>query len=355
MAGNVDHLRYTYPIRTTRGLTWRRVQISALAIRAEARFLAVHDDHTDLALVQEALHNTSEQLLTARDEERQRITIELHELHQPAPGRHDPEPGATAASGDAQARLGTEIIDEIAGSLGELRRSRKPGRPGLPDGAARTGGQGGLSATIGKFLDGFAKRTGLVTELKAAQAVDAIAPAMQHAALRIVQEALLNANRHAQATRVSVDLNVDDGLLMMTIADDGCGMLSDPSPASVSAFPGCMPGRASSQATWPSSRTDPAPGSRRRCPWPEGGGGGGRGAHYPLFTPLLLQRSAQFDRVSGDLGQDRREAWRHGSYSSPNSTATSGPGDVESHQLAAVQKSPLTTEHRGDQCAARPC
>jgi signal transduction histidine kinase len=37
----------------------------------------------------------------------------------------------------------------------------------------------------------------------------------------------MNANRHAQARRVSVELAVDDAQLTMSIADDGRGMTSD--------------------------------------------------------------------------------------------------------------------------------
>jgi signal transduction histidine kinase len=55
------------------------VQITPLSVGTAGRFVAIHEDLTELALTQEALQATSEQLLTARDEERERIAIELHD------------------------------------------------------------------------------------------------------------------------------------------------------------------------------------------------------------------------------------------------------------------------------------
>ena len=41
--------------------------------------------------------------------------------------------------------------------------------------------------------------------------------------LRIAQEALGNAVRHAGAARIDVALNGDDSQLILTVTDDGCG------------------------------------------------------------------------------------------------------------------------------------
>ena len=85
----------------------------------------------------------------------------------------------------------------------------------------------GLAATVRQFLAGFAQRTGLEVTLEAGAAADRVSPLLQHAALRIIQEALLNANKHAKARRVSVGIDVDDGQLSVSVADDGHGMRLD--------------------------------------------------------------------------------------------------------------------------------
>ncbi len=44
------------------------------------------------------------------------------------------------------------------------------------------------------------------------------------AVFRIVQEALTNIIRHAQATQVSVAMRVEDGMLVLTVTDNGRGI-----------------------------------------------------------------------------------------------------------------------------------
>ncbi|MCG8468335.1 MAG: PAS domain-containing sensor histidine kinase [Gemmatimonadetes bacterium] len=49
---------------------------------------------------------------------------------------------------------------------------------------------------------------------------------------RIVQEALSNVVRHADATKVVVSLQVEDGILRASVEDDGCGFAVEAEPAS---------------------------------------------------------------------------------------------------------------------------
>jgi two-component system, NarL family, sensor kinase len=171
----------------------------------------------------EALQASSEQLLAARDEERQRIAVELHD----STSQHL----AAMSLGLARLRLvspedgpGTAIINEIAKSLNEVaKQTRVLSYLMHPRNLARRG----LSATVRQFLEGFAQRTGMEVALAAPVAVDRVPARLQHAALRIIQEALLNANRHAQARRVSVEISIDDTQFTVSIADDGRGMGSD--------------------------------------------------------------------------------------------------------------------------------
>lgn len=223
LSGSVDEVRHTYAIQTARGLRWRHVQISPLSVGNAGSFVAIHDDLTDLALTQEALQVTSEQLLAARDDERQRIAIELHD----STSQHL----AAIGLGLANLRLAlpkggpqTAIIEYISKSLNEaVKETRVLSYLMKP----RDLKGNGLAAAVSQFLQGFAQRTGLEVALKADAAVDCAAPPLQHAALRIIQEALLNANRHAQARRVSVALSVKDAELTVSVTDDGRGMSSD--------------------------------------------------------------------------------------------------------------------------------
>jgi signal transduction histidine kinase len=220
-SGDAEDVRRTYAQWTVRGLCWRQMRITPLSVGADGRFVAIHDDLTEVVRMQEALQATSEELLTARDEERQRIAIELH----------DSTSQNLVAAGFGLARLRravslgdlTAIIDTVETSLNEaLKETRTLSYLIEP----RDLGPDGLSASVRQFVEGFARRTGLEVALEADRVVDCVPPPLRHAALRIIQEALLNAHRHAQARCVSVELGVVNGRLTVSVADDGLGMRS---------------------------------------------------------------------------------------------------------------------------------
>jgi two-component system, NarL family, sensor kinase len=169
-----------------------------------------------------ALRLTSEQLLTARDDERRRIAVQLHETTKPHL--------AAMSLGLARLRRAarndavTAIIDEIASSLNEaVKETRGVSYLMHPRGLARDG----LVATVRLFVEGFAQRTGLEVAFEADPAVDRAPPPAPHAALRIIQEALMNVHRHAQAQSVSVGLAIDADQLTVSVADDGRGLPSN--------------------------------------------------------------------------------------------------------------------------------
>jgi len=80
----------------------------------------------------------------------------------------------------------------------------------------------GLAAAVDGLLQRFARQTGIAVELQA-DTVD-VPPAAGRALYRIVQEALTNVARHAQADRVRVRLASGPDRLLLEIADDGVGI-----------------------------------------------------------------------------------------------------------------------------------
>lgn len=56
-----------------------------------------------------------------------------------------------------------------------------------------------------------------------------LSPKAEHAVLRVIQESLTNAAKHAQASRVAITISTQDGQLRCAIADDGTGF--DPASA----------------------------------------------------------------------------------------------------------------------------
>lgn len=58
-------------------------------------------------------------------------------------------------------------------------------------------------------------------------AIDALQPTVAIALFRIVQEAINNAVSHAQAGQIIVALGVTQGMVSITVTDDGCGTMTD--------------------------------------------------------------------------------------------------------------------------------
>ena len=90
----------------------------------------------------------------------------------------------------------------------------------------------GLSATLGRYIEGFGRRTGLKITLKSSGRVDQLSLQLQQSLLRIVQEALTNVYRHASAKRVSVNFRCLGKSLRLVISDDGQGTEETSGPGS---------------------------------------------------------------------------------------------------------------------------
>jgi signal transduction histidine kinase len=80
---------------------------------------------------------------------------------------------------------------------------------------------GDLTVALARLCAAYADRLGvpIVTDL----APVPVSQPVEHAALRIAQEALANAVRHAHPTRITVRLAAADGGLLLSVTDDGAG------------------------------------------------------------------------------------------------------------------------------------
>jgi signal transduction histidine kinase len=80
----------------------------------------------------------------------------------------------------------------------------------------------GLAQVLRKHVDVVQRVSGRPIELRIG-APPALGAAAAGQVLRIAQEALQNALRHAEAERIEVRLEDGDGRLLLTVADDGRG------------------------------------------------------------------------------------------------------------------------------------
>jgi signal transduction histidine kinase len=86
----------------------------------------------------------------------------------------------------------------------------------------------GLAVTLDAYVRRFSQRSGVETELVHDGMDTRIAPELEICVYRVVQEALTNVAKHAQATTCRVFLHRLSHSLLVTVEDDGKGMASMP-------------------------------------------------------------------------------------------------------------------------------
>jgi len=93
----------------------------------------------------------------------------------------------------------------------------------------------GLVAALQWMSERFGKRTGIATEFRTSHEKMELSAGVPLVAYRFAQESLTNVSKHAQATRVSVDLAQAGGVLSLEVSDNGKG-LSDEDLAKAKSF-----------------------------------------------------------------------------------------------------------------------
>lgn len=219
VAGRTQNLSFVY-VAGRSDAAWRRqVRIRRVVSRGATILIAIHEN----AGTRAAATAGAADLLTAQDEERQRIAMELHD----STSQHLVALGLGVARLRRIAGAGAQdVLADMSYSVAEVVREirvlsflmRPPGLERQP-----------LEDTTRGFVRGFAVRTGLDARFSAVGRIDDVSPAVQHAAFRIVQEALANAFRHAGARTIEVELAIAGAELLVRVADDGRGIpgLSD--------------------------------------------------------------------------------------------------------------------------------
>jgi len=85
----------------------------------------------------------------------------------------------------------------------------------------------GLERALATFLQEWSRRSGISSDLQSLGRVRRLPPSVETAAYRVVQEALTNAVRHAEATSVGIVLEFRDKILRVVIEDNGKGFDPD--------------------------------------------------------------------------------------------------------------------------------
>jgi len=167
-----------------------------------------------------ALRRLSSRLITMQDDERRRIARELHDgLGQELAAAKMMMDGILRKNSvESNRRAATEACETIDRAIQQVRSMSHLLHPPLLD-------EVGLLSALQWYLDGLTKRSGIQTSLDV-QPPDfpRLAPELETAIFRIIQEALTNVYRHSGAQKARVTLAEGESHLVVTIQDDGKGI-----------------------------------------------------------------------------------------------------------------------------------
>lgn len=177
---------------------------------------------TERAEQEQRFRHLSSRLLDVQEAERRELSAELHD-------RTSPQLAAiqinlkmldtllSARETDDVRALLDDTVGLIADTTVGIREISSNLRPTVLD-------DGGLLPALAGYAQQFTQRTGIVVQLHTQDATSPLTPAVQSSLFRIVQEALTNCVKHAEAKTVTIRLSTDSShLVSLMIADDGKG------------------------------------------------------------------------------------------------------------------------------------
>jgi PAS domain S-box-containing protein len=173
----------------------------------------------------ERLRELACHLQNVREEQRSRIAREVHdELGQALTAlKMDTHwLGRNLAGSAPELRDKLKVMSNVIdGTVQSVRRICSELRPGILD-------DFGLVAAIEWQAEEFSKRTSIPCEISTSASEIPLRQELAIAVFRILQEALTNIARHADATRVEVALREEKGRFEMSVHDDGKGVQAEP-------------------------------------------------------------------------------------------------------------------------------
>jgi signal transduction histidine kinase len=208
-----------------RSLLWRSLLLGLLvAVAAVARLRALERRSNEQRIRAERdelqMRHLSQQLVATQEEERRKLSRELHDqvgqmltaLRMEVGRVERTRPAGDARFGLAIAECKT-LVDTMLRSVRDLALGLRPSM--LDD--------FGLEPALEWHVRDFRRRYNIHVDLSLRGDLGALPDQYRTCVYRVVQEALTNCVRHARATKVEVDVCRADGRLEVSIVDDGVG------------------------------------------------------------------------------------------------------------------------------------
>jgi signal transduction histidine kinase len=207
LSGRSHEFRSVY-VRTERTL-----QLNVIWVGGAEPVLVIVQDTTEFLQLKEALGEATRGLALVREEERRSVAADLHDKtcqHLVAIGF-----GLSALErGGAEPVTVAHLRRELSEVFKEIRTLSFLLYP--PELESE-----GLVVSLKELVRGYRQRAGVAANISFRGHLDALPLKVEQAVLHIVQEALVNAHRHANATKIQVSVALSRRGLMIRVVDDG--------------------------------------------------------------------------------------------------------------------------------------
>ena len=201
---------------------WANVVITALRDHRGALvgFAKITRDVTERMRADEAQRELSVKLMRMQDEERRKISRELHDMTGPVM--------SSVLMNLAVVERDSAVLSEQ--SRAALREAEALARRCSSD--TRTMSyllhpplltEVGLAAAVQWFLDGFSQHTGIDTHLEAPADLGRLADETEISLFRVAQECLTNIHKHAHSRTATVRMQIANEKLTLEVIDQGKG------------------------------------------------------------------------------------------------------------------------------------
>jgi len=195
------------------------VLLIALCAFAIVFFCGIFLQFSERKLADAKLQQLTKRILNAQDEERRRVSRELHDgISQLIAGAKFSLETATIKIKENQSPDKDIAVthERIAQTLQDLRRISRDLHPSILD-------DHGLSVGIKALAKSFTERTGTKVVFDDISVRNVLPLDVKTALYRVAQEALTNIERHADAGRVEIGIKVAGKWITLSIQDDGQG------------------------------------------------------------------------------------------------------------------------------------
>lgn len=154
----------------------------------------------------------------ATDDERMRLAREIHDgiAQDMASVGYLIDDIATDSTPEVATRLAA-LREHVTGLVSELRLSIFDLRAGVDESV-------GLARTLGDYVQRVGTQSGLAVHFSIDESPHRLPIATEVEILRIVQEAVTNVRRHAEASSLSLSVSVDPPFARIRVTDDGRGL-----------------------------------------------------------------------------------------------------------------------------------